>query len=599
MSNTLSLPQVVPPPPEMTSSPAAGRRTLKEWLAAVRRRSRGMWIGFGASVIVTILFAVFWPPTWRSTGVILIEQQEIPTEYVRAAVTSYADQRVQVITQRVMTSANLLSIIKKFDLYAWKRERYTREEVLKDMRDDIDIRMISADVVDPRQGRPTKATIAFSVSFDGATPEQAAGVANEMTSLFMRENLENRQRKAAESATFLESEAERIGQRVRELDRQLAAFKARHGEALPEFMQLNVQQSARLEEQDRDADVRIMALDQQIAYLDAQLAQTERDAPMYSDAGSRVLSSSQRLKMVRTQLASARAMYGSEHPDVQRLQQEMSGLESEAATADDGADLRRQLTDARAALAAARERYAPSHPDVRRAEATIAALERELDEMPAAVDPQPQGKADNPIYIQLDSQRQAAANERSALVAKKATLATRLQELESRLGHMPGVEKDYSNLVRDLQGEQLKYQDVRQKQMEAQLASNLESESKGEKFTLIEPPVEPQKRTSPDLLVLFWLGLAGSIAVAFGTMVVLESVDTRVRGRDDVISLLDVPPLAVVPWVITDEERRRRRFEAQLAAVSGVACVVLAAVLVHFLYRPLDVLWFATLRRLG
>jgi len=35
-----------------------------------------------------------------------------------AAVTSFADQRVRVISQRVMTTANLLGIIERYDLYA-------------------------------------------------------------------------------------------------------------------------------------------------------------------------------------------------------------------------------------------------------------------------------------------------------------------------------------------------------------------------------------------------------------------------------------------------------------------------------------------------
>ena len=41
------------------------------------------------------------------------------------------------------------------------------------MRDDIRFRMISADVVDPRTGVPRQATIAFSVSYDNASPDLA------------------------------------------------------------------------------------------------------------------------------------------------------------------------------------------------------------------------------------------------------------------------------------------------------------------------------------------------------------------------------------------------------------------------------------------
>ncbi len=114
--------------------------------------------------------AVLWPATYRSTGTILIEQQEVPVDLVRSMVSSYADQRIQMISQRVMTSDNLMRIIDRYQLYPEQRRKEPREVLLTRMRDDIHFSMISADVVDPRLGRPAKATIAFSVSFDNRSP---------------------------------------------------------------------------------------------------------------------------------------------------------------------------------------------------------------------------------------------------------------------------------------------------------------------------------------------------------------------------------------------------------------------------------------------
>lgn len=558
-----------------------------------------MLTAFFVTLLTASLFALFWPPVWRSMGVILIEQQEIPTEYVRAAVTSYADQRVQVINQRVMTSGNLLSIINKFNLYADERQRKPREVVLEKMRDDIRIDMISADVVDPRQGRPTKATIAFSVSYDADTPERAAGVANELTSLYLRENLESRQRLAAQSASFLDEEAARIGERVAAMSERVAGFKAQHGEALPEYSQINMQQMNRIDDDLRDIDARRTALDQQLTYLDAQLAQIDPDAQMYSDGGQRVLTASDRLKMLRTQSTTAKAIYGPTHPDVVRLQREIQGLESQVTSVDNSADVRRQLTDARTRLAAAEERYAANHPDVQRLRALVAALEQEVANSPARSPAATTTTPDNPIYIQMKAQREAVVNDRDALELRKASLQARARELERRFARTPGIERDYSTLLRDLQGEQLKYAEVRQKQMEAQLASNLESESKGERFSLIEPPIEPQKPYSPNRLLIMLLGLVLAIGISIGTMLAFETLDTRVRGRADIISLLEVPPLAILPWVATASELQSRRRTWQLAAASSVVGLVAVALAVHFFYRPLDLLWLTALRRIG
>src|SRR4051812_13382122 len=91
--------------------------SLADLVAAVRRRARVLVSVIGVGVVVTVALAMFTPATFRSTGTILIEQQEVPPELVRSTVTSYADQRLQVITQRVMTTQNLLEIIRRYNLY--------------------------------------------------------------------------------------------------------------------------------------------------------------------------------------------------------------------------------------------------------------------------------------------------------------------------------------------------------------------------------------------------------------------------------------------------------------------------------------------------
>ena len=164
---------------------------LAAQLEAVRRRMWPMLIAFVIVLAAAAAAALFWPPTYRSMGTILIEQQEVPLDFVRSTVTSYADERVQVISQRVMTSSNLLEIIEKHKLYANDRESMTREALIERMREDIKLQMISANVLDPRGGAK-KATIAFSVGFENESPDVAARVANEVVSLYLKENIEYR-----------------------------------------------------------------------------------------------------------------------------------------------------------------------------------------------------------------------------------------------------------------------------------------------------------------------------------------------------------------------------------------------------------------------
>ena len=126
---------------------------LSEWLVALRRRSVLMALIFSGIALATMVIAFVWPAKYTSTGTILIEQQELPSDLVRSTITSYADQRIQVISQRVMTTDNLFKIIQKYDLYPADRKNKTREYVLAEMKDDVEFKMISANVLDQRTDR--------------------------------------------------------------------------------------------------------------------------------------------------------------------------------------------------------------------------------------------------------------------------------------------------------------------------------------------------------------------------------------------------------------------------------------------------------------
>jgi uncharacterized protein involved in exopolysaccharide biosynthesis len=313
-----------------------------------------------------------------------------------------------------------------------------------------------------------------------------------------------------------------------------------------------------------------------------------------------VLSTSDRLKALRTQLASASAVYGAEHPDVLRLQREIAGLEKEAGDIDSGNDLVRQLTEAKGQLAQARNRYSSEHPDVRTLEKVVAAIE---DAMRRSSQTAPSlrqaGSPDNPAYIQIQAQREAAVNERTALRSQREQLRARIADFENRLAEAPAVEQEYNALMRDLQGAQFKYQEVRQKEMAAQVSENLESEQKGERFTLIEPPLVPEEPSRPNRPLVLLLGLIASLAAALGVPVLLDALDGSVRGQRDLTRLVTAPPLAVIPWIRTDEEVQTHTQRRRWALLGGLLAGIVIIVLVHALYRPLDVLMAVLLRRIG
>jgi uncharacterized protein involved in exopolysaccharide biosynthesis len=579
--------------------PAQGM-DLREKLRGYWRRRSTFIVVAGILAALTITVALVLPPTYMAGATILIEQQEIPQELVRSAVTSFADQRVQVISQRVMTTQNLLALIERYDLYPDLRLAKPREVLLKKMREDISMKMISADVIDPRSGRPTQATIAFSVSYKSHSPELALKVANDLTSLYLNENLTSRTQMAEQTSSFFAEEAERLQKRILELDKQLSDFKQKNQDRLPDLGQLNMQVSERTELELRDAENHIAALDSQQVLLEAQLVQINPTMQVFSDTGLRVMSAEDRLKSLKSQLAGLKARYAPGHPDIINTEREVEGLEKQVKSDDGTSDVARQLDEAKAQLARAQEKYAPDHPDVVRLTRVVQELQKTMAAAPAnGAWNKERAHADNPAYIQVKGQLDALNVERETGLKKRDGLRAKLDDYERRLAQAPAVERQYRALARDLDGAQIKYQEMRSKQSEVQVSQNLETEHKGERFTMIEPPLPPEKPISPNRVLILAMGFVLSLGSGVGAAVMRESLDGSVRGVQDMRALLSVPPLAAIPMIVTGAEQRRQKRIVRFSWLGIIAGLMTIALIVHLFVRPLDVVWISLLRRFG
>src|SRR5680860_1029338 len=92
-------------------------QSLEQYWAIARRRWLLMGSIAGILLCAALMVALFWPPTYRSTAMILIIEQGIPPDLIRSTITSYADQQIERIKAQVMTRSRLLPIIEEHDLY--------------------------------------------------------------------------------------------------------------------------------------------------------------------------------------------------------------------------------------------------------------------------------------------------------------------------------------------------------------------------------------------------------------------------------------------------------------------------------------------------
>jgi uncharacterized protein involved in exopolysaccharide biosynthesis len=566
---------------------------ISELIGFLRRRWVAMALVALALAVVGLPIVFTLPPTYQSTATILIEEQGIPRDLVRSTITSYADERIQVIGQRVMTRATLLPIVEKFDLYRKERTYGSNEEVLERMRRDIRVVPVSADITDRQSGSRTAATIAFRLTYSSPDPAKAQRVANELVSLYLSENIRSRQQRVGETQSFLAEEAARKGKEITELEARLAEFKRDNAGRLPELMALNMQLRDRAEAEIDEIDRRIRSLEERRIYLDSQRILLKEAAQPPGDASR---DPEERLRILRNQLVSAEGIYGASHPDVQRLRREVAALEKSTGSAGAGPDAEK-LDEARLELRRLSERYAPDHPDVLKQKRVVESLEQ-AQAQGSAQPPRSASARPNAGVISLDAQIQAANQEIRDLRARRVEVASRMAAYGKSIRETPGVEQVYRDLVRDYDNAMRKYQELRAKQMEADVAVELEKDRKGERFSLIEPPQFPEKPSEPNRRKLLAMAMIGSIGGGLGAGVLAESMNRTVTSPRSLASLLEAPVLGVVPRVQDEAARARRRRWLLLALAAALLAAAIGLAAVHFLYAPLDTLWYVLMRKL-
>lgn len=568
-----------------------------DYLDALRRRKTVALAIAAVLLVAGSLGVFFWPNAYTSTAVILIEDPEVPPGLVPTTVTTFASRQVQFITQRVMTRSNLASIIEKFDLYADKREYLPTLLLVQDAQNDMTIDVIDVQTADPGTGRPITSTIAFTLGFTHEQPETARKVANELVSLYLAENVRSRTEQTAETSQFLQVEVDRLDKEVKELEAEIATLKRDNEGSLPELMSFNMQVIERLQNEMLEIDRQIQAIAQSKAILDGQLASLNPVANTILPDGSAVVSPDQQLRAMQTQLAMLEGRYSPDHPDVMRTRRDVEALKAQLGTDVDLSTRAQALSQARTDLAKAEEQYTPDHPEVQRLRRMVASLEAQSRE--------PSGRnlgsldADNPAYVQVKGQREALDIEEISLRQKRAELGRRITQAENNILRSSDVEKNLSGLGRRLITANNSYQAARERLFAAQLGQALETQSKGERFALVEPPDLPLQPSSPNRPVLLALLLVLTLAAALGWPQVAETMDPAIHSSRLIERIQGAPPIAEIPLITTEADKRHVRVVR--AGVLGVIPIVIAVVLVlfHFLVRPLDVVWYQLMRGFG
>ncbi|MEM6483724.1 MAG: hypothetical protein AAF662_01885 [Pseudomonadota bacterium] len=576
-------------------------RTLDEHLAMLKRRLPWLLGPAVCILFLSVILAFVLPASYQSIATILIERQAIPQDFVRSTISNFAAEQVQIVSQRVLTVDNINGIVDKFELYQDPdaTSRSPRTELARKFRDKMDLQLVSADVIDPRSGRPTEATIAFTLSFMADGPSTSQKVTNELVTLFLNENLRDRTDQAISTADFLDSEARRLNAELVLKEVELAAFKSENDGSLPELYQFNLSTMERTQREISDARLRRQELDKRRIELKAQITPLSPSAAVVMPNGEVVLSDSDLLKTLQSEFRRKSAIYRETHPDIIRLKREINTLNREMRVGLDPRALARELRAAEDQLFQLRQRYSDSHVEVVEARRFVDEVRIELRSAQRAVT-RPEEVADNPAYVVLQTQISAIDAELVALKLREAELEQKVLHYESLLQRAPEVEKEYQGLLRDYDNATLKYQEIRAKQREAAVARNLEQEQKGERFVLIEPPELPVDPVSPNRPAIIFLGLVLAVGVGVGAALVREAFDGAIHGVREVTRAMGgEPPLVVVPYLEHSGELAARSKALSMSVAATVTGALVLFVSVHLFFKPLDVLFYMVVNRVG
>ncbi len=494
--------------------------------AILRMGGRRRWQIVGPAIVIAAASA--WgihrlPDRYRSDALLLVVPQRVPETFVRSTVTTRRDDRLQSITQQILSRTQLEQIIRDFDLYVDRRTTDSMQDIVDSMRTrDIEIRPVKGD--------------AFRLGFIADRPEVAMQVVDRLVSLFIVQTSADRATLAEGTDRFLEAELEDARRRLIDNETKLAEYRRRHNGALPTQLEANVRGLHNTEMQmqvladslNRDRDRQLML---ERSLKEANLSEVMEARARVTAADTSRLTTAERLERAEAALKDGQSTFTEQHPDIVTMQQTIAELRKRTE-----AESARQVesTESSAAETLRRSR-------VEELQAELSAVERQIAQ-------------------------KTAEGER---------LRGALFNYQRRIEGGPTREAELAALTRDYDTLQQTYRGLLGKTQESQIAANLERQQIGAQFKVLDPARLPEQPFAPKRLRLNAIALVGGLGIGLIVALIRERFDRGLRTPDDVLVELGLPVLAAIP--VVSRRRPSVRRAATIASIGTAICACAAA----------------------
>ena len=477
------------------------------------------------------------PARYKSGTLILVEQPTMPKDYVTPNVNDDLQERLQSITQQILSRTRLLHIIDQLNLYADEHAVSTPDEKVERMRKDIEIELVR-----DAQNRVT----AFNVYYFARDPHVAQQVTSELTNLFINENLEVRQHQSEDTTKFLESQLDTARQTLAAQEGKIREFKGQHVSELPSQLASNLQILGGLQSQLQTEEDALNTAKQQHVYLETLLNQ------------------------YKTLQVSAKTPEGTQM-GLPAIDQELDKLKAD--------------------LADLSSRYTERHPDVRKLKDQIAKTEKMRDQLLADLKTTPTASSPDAVPVrnaadlaqaspmaQLQSQMEANQTEVQNREQAIAGLKAKISDYQGRLNQEPVREQQLADLTRGYDQSKANYDELLKKKNESAMATSMELLQQGERFRIIDAPSLPLKPEFPNRLKFCGIGLAVGLLLGVVVVGAFEMMDDRLYSERELRELLPVPVISEIPVIVnpSDEQMDKRKIWLGWATAAVVVTTILA-----------------------
>ena len=264
-----------------------------------KRRFYFLSIFFLMTTIVTII-SYFLPKVYVSTALILIEKQQVIKNMVGGEGVLREDMKSKIMTynERIISTNNLLSVIKKLDLDVNLKTPRAMENMINKIRSNIDVTV--------------KGINLFEITYEDEDPKLAMLITRTLTDNFIESTLNESRTQSHSVFDFIKGMAEQYKKNLEDSENTLENFKKQHIGELPGEVNSNL---TKLSQYDSMYTETKLALD--VAFLKKKKIeeQIEKEKPFINPQGD----TRERLKSLEAKLAQLMSMYTENYPEVKML----------------------------------------------------------------------------------------------------------------------------------------------------------------------------------------------------------------------------------------------------------------------------------------